>query len=583
MAPLFSFIPNLTEIVQSIVHTILYRKYGEVPPDVHPAARDNFRKPCLAAIYYVIQGRVWDGKFRTKKGTWDGEPYEEDIEEYNPVSGPHPEQYLDGTPFARILDFPVPLSYTHKKRFEHTQIVGGSGAGKTTLLSHLLLHDLNNSPDPPGIVLIDPKRTVIDKLSRLALFDSKLKDRLILVSPEYAPAINIFDMSNRLSNVGAIESLVYLCSALASEFTVRQEGLAASIARLLLVFPQTLGRNATLHDFQDLLVDKFPSKYRAAVEGLRPNQRRFFEEGGFENPEYRDAKRQIRVRLDAMLNSDHLDSLFSSQKSAINIGAELQKGSIILVDTAEGLVGKRESDSFGFVFIAEVMRAIMERNALAPEARRPAFLYVDEAANFFKGDMGYFFTAARQCHVGGVFAFHTLAQTEQAGLRDALMASTATKLVSKRAVDDAPSFAYHMGFSSPTDFRAFLDGRPNYHFACSIAGVQDKAVSITAPFGEIDQEPKMSDAAYQQLIQRNRERVSGQQHQRPAAPPPPPRPPNDQDTREGVTMDDLSLADAYAQLALAIRRGDRKREAELQDHIDSFKKRTQEDDWRNKR
>jgi len=313
---------------------------------------------------------------------------------------------------------PVGLRYEHEKRFEHTQIVGGSGAGKTTLLSHLLLHDLNQ-PDPPGIVLIDPKRTVIDKLSKLALFDGPLKDRLIIVRPEYAPAINIFDPTGR-SSVGAVQSLVYLCSALASAFTDRQRGLATNLARLLLVFPQTLGRNATFYDLQDLMVDKFPSKFQDAAAGLQPNQRSFFEPGGFDNPEYRDAKRQIRARLDTILGSDKLDSLFSSQTNAINIYAELDKGSIILVDTGEGSIEDEESSAFGCIFFAEVVRAVMQRNAIDPDQRRPAFLYVDEAATFFKGDMTYFFTAARQCNIGGIFAFHSLAQAERAGVRDSL-------------------------------------------------------------------------------------------------------------------------------------------------------------------
>jgi hypothetical protein len=154
-------------------------------------------------------------------------------------------------------EYPPSLSYTDKKRFEHTQIVGSSGAGKTNLLSHLILFDLKRD-DPPGIILIDPKRMQIEKLSKLAIFNDKLKDRLIIVRPEDSPAINIFDSTGR-GSVGAADSLIYLCSALASAFTDRQEGLAINLARLLLVFPQTLHTNATFYDLRDLMVDKFPT------------------------------------------------------------------------------------------------------------------------------------------------------------------------------------------------------------------------------------------------------------------------------------------------------------------------------------
>src|SRR5260221_5745145 len=180
---------------------------------------------------------------------------------------------------------------------------------------------------------------------------------------------------------------MYLCSALSTEFTTLQQGLAANLARLLLVFPQPLGVNATLNDLRKLMVDKFPDEYRKAVGGLRPAQQEFFQPGGFDNPEYRDTKRQIRRRLDGMIGSEHLESVFYSRHNAVNMFEEMQKGSIILVDCAERLMDTREeSSAFGCVFIAEVLRAIMQRNAQPEDQRRACFLFVDEAAMFFRGD-----------------------------------------------------------------------------------------------------------------------------------------------------------------------------------------------------
>jgi hypothetical protein len=474
------------------------------------------------------------------------------------------------------------ISYGDAKRYEHTQIVGGSGAGKTTLLSHLILHDLHK-PNPPSIILIDPKNLVIPKLSKLALFDpdsGHLKDRLIVLSPEYKPAINIFDNTGR-STAGAIDSLKYLCGALSTEFTTLQEGLAANLARLLLVFPQTLGRNATLADLRALMVDKFPEgDFRKAVASLRPVQREFFQPGGFDNSEYRDAKRQIRRRLDQMIGSEHLESVFYSQRNAINLAEEMQKGSIILVDCAERLMDTREEASaFGCVVLAEVMRAITQRNALPDDQRRPCFLFVDEAAYFFRGDMNYFFEGARQCHVGGVFAFHYLSQKNIAELRDTMMVMTATKLLSRNSKEDAPAFAKHMGYQhSLTEFSQFLDGLPPYHFALSIAGVQEKAVGITAPPDELKNETPMSDAAYQRFLARNKARVSGGQQQRQSSTSTPPPPPDEEtEEYEGTATwtqaDDLDLGDCLHQQAVAARRGDTKRYDELEERIEKLKAR----------
>ena len=347
-----------------------------------------------------------------------------------------------------------------------------------------------------------------------------------------------------------------------------------------------MGRNATLLDLIEMSRDRMPPEYNPAIQGLPPVQRRFFESGDFESRDYRDTKEQIRSRLNTLVASPGLDSLFTSQTSAINIFAELQKGSIILVDC--GLPSADDSAALGGIFIAEVMRAITERNEIDPEDRKPAFLYVDEAATFFRGaeTIKEFLTAARQCKIGGIFAFHTLAQAGD-DLRSSLMTNTATKLVSRRAIDDAAAFAPHMGFT-PQDFREFMRSMGEYHFACTIAGVVDRAVDITVPFGEIDKEPPMSTEAYRQFTERNRRRVSGGQQEqrrqeRQQQETPRQEPPRQDQSRYGESpeppphrwteADDLAMADALHQLAIAMRRKDAKRVAELREHIDDLEDR----------
>ena len=208
------------------------------------------------------------------------------------------------------------------------------------------------------------------------------------------------------------------------------------------------------------------------------------------------------------------------------------------------------------------MRTVSERNALNVEDRKPAFVYVDEAATFFRAadTIQNFMTSARQCRVGGIFASQTLAQAGH-DLRSSLMTNTATKLVSNRAVDDAPAFAPHKGYT-PQEFREFMQQMEQYHFACTIAGVVDRAVDITVPFGEIDKELPMSTEAYWPFAERNRRRVSQQRQQEQPRQerrqqeeyrqsrqeePEPEKP--EQPPHRWTEMDVQALADAPAQLA----------------------------------
>jgi len=197
-------------------------------------------------------------------------------------------------------------------------------------------------------------------------------------------------------------------------------------------------------------------------------------------------------------------------------------------------------------------------------------VYVDEAATFFVGAgiLEDFLTSGRQNNIGGIFAFHTLSQAGD-DLRSILVTNTSTKFLSKYAVDDIATFGRHMTLTVEE-----MKAMPDYHWACSIRGVADKAVTITVPPDELAKEPKMTEAAYQALLRRNKERVSGgtRQQQRPSPPPPEaPGPPGG--TTEWTEADDQALADAYAQLALAIRRKDAKRAKELQEHIDALLRR----------
>ena len=235
--------------------------------------------------------------------------------------------------YSLLAANPVLLPYSDQKRFERTQLVGSSGAGKTNLLSHLILFDLHQDY-PPGLILIDPKRVMIDKLSRLALFNDKLKDRLLVISTQDRPALNIFDTTGHVNNAGAIDAVVYLCSVMGTDFTGKQRGLYRNLAGLPLRFPRTMRRNATLEDLHELTAYAFPPQYKRALEGLEPIQRRFFESGtmGFESRDYRETKDQIRARLNTLIGSTALSCLFTSQHSAANIFAELQKGSIILIN-----------------------------------------------------------------------------------------------------------------------------------------------------------------------------------------------------------------------------------------------------------
>ena len=113
------------------------------------------------------------------------------------------------------------------------------------------MHDLLD-PDPPALVIVDSQGDMLEKIQRLEIF-ARDPDRLIIIDPEFDPALNMFDMaSDRHADyspivreqvqAGIIELYTYIFGAIASELTAKQGTAFAFVVRLMLSIP-----GATFH------------------------------------------------------------------------------------------------------------------------------------------------------------------------------------------------------------------------------------------------------------------------------------------------------------------------------------------------
>lgn len=417
--------------------------------------------------------------------------------------------YLAGSPFEELLNLPVALKLTHEDRFNHMHIVGGTGAGKTSLIENLLLYDLR-SDDPPSIVIVDPHGDLIRGLTHA---DLGIEDRLVIIDPRdirNPPALNVFALNReRLASydevtreqvtAGVIQTFDYLFSGLVgADLTAKQGVFFRYVARLMLSLPDTLGRNATIIDMLKLMSD--PAPYAEAIEALPDIPREFFLRD-FASPTFRDTKGQIRYRLQAIIENPTLARLFTTEETKVDLFGELNRGSIILVDTAKDFL-KSGSSNFGRLFISLVLQAVLERAALSEWERKDTFLYVDEAASYFDSNVDDLLTDARKYRCGLVLAHQYLDQAS-GQLRSSLAANTGIKFASGLSAGDARSLASEMR-TTPD----FILSQPRLRFAAHIRNVTPQAVSIPIQPGALKAEPRLSEEAFADLVRRNRERVS---------------------------------------------------------------------------
>ncbi len=420
--------------------------------------------------------------------------------------------YLGNTPFELLFAAPIPFAFTDERRFEHMHIVGGSEHGKTQLLQHLILHDLRRD-DAPSLIVIDSQGEMLRKIQALELFADQ-PDRLIVIDPEqYSPALNMFDTSNARAEgynelhreqlqAGVIELYNYIFASIAAEMTSRQSTAFAFVARLMLSIP-----NATIHTLRELMEDPAASlahsPFREFIERLEPTARSYFENQFF-TKRYGDLKQQIARRLYGVLSVPAFDRMFSAKECKLDMFEAMQTGKVVLVNTSKALLKSDASALFGRYVIALVIRAVFER--VASRVRRPTFLIVDEASEYFDDNIQMLLEQARKFNVGIVLAHQHLDQLTT-GLKSAIAANTAIKLAG--GVNDRDARALAPDMRTSPDFIASMQKYPkSTEFACYVRNTTAQALRLTIPFGALEAAPTMSSKEAAKVVTRDRERYA---------------------------------------------------------------------------
>lgn len=426
--------------------------------------------------------------------------------------------YLQATPFLEFFHSPLPFAIPFPARFEHTHIVGGTGHGKTQLMQFLINHDLVRAlEDNRSVVVLDSQGDLIRTISRLQYFSPSatrsLAERFVLVDPndvEHPVCLNMFDFNrDRLSGYApvdrekilnaTIELYEYFFGALlGAELTQRQGLIFKYLARLLIEIP-----DATIHTLRELMEDS--ERFRPYMQKLTGTARSFFETRFFDR-QFNETKKQILTRLWGVLSNASLERMFSHTRNKIDMFELLNQGKIILINTTKDLLGQEGSAIFGRFFVALIAQAAVQRAAIPAHERRPSFIYIDEAQDYFDENISHLLNQARKYRVGLIIAHQNLDQLG-AGLRSSVLASTTIKFAGGLSAKDANVL--------DSEFRcdaAFLlsqkKQRNHTEFACHVKNYTNRALSVTIPLGFVEVLPALESWEQAALLETNREQYS---------------------------------------------------------------------------
>ena len=427
--------------------------------------------------------------------------------------------YLAGTPFAEFLAADIPFEIPTRFRFEHAHLLGGSGHGKTQFLQHLIMGDLG-AERPPSLIIVDSQGDMLRKIERLGIFapGQPLADRVLIIDPEddWAPALNMFDVKTaRLASYSRnireqieaeiIELYSYIFGSLAAEMTSKQSTAFAYIVRLMLSIP-----GATIHSLRELMEEDVKSvhesKFREAIFALDDTARAFFENQFFNRSAFGQTRQQIARRLYGVLQVPAFDRMFSASQNKLDMFDAMQRGNIVLVNTSKALLKSEASALFGRYVIAQTLAAAFERVAIPESGRHPAFLLIDEAADYFDASLETILSQARKFNLGVLFAHQHLEQLTPA-LRASVAANTSIKFAGGVSDRDARNLAADMR-TTPEFISAMRKHDHGSEFACYVRNMTPAAIRLSIPFGSLETAPQMTDEELQQLIVRNRERIS---------------------------------------------------------------------------
>lgn len=389
-------------------------------------------------------------------------------------------------------------------RFEHSMCLGPSRSGKTTLLQEQFLRDMEQ-PNPPAYVIIDPKGLLVERISRLQIFDpdkGRLRDRLVIIDPtlEPLPALGMFDIPNGAPasyQSKLLETFSYIFSTAGAPLTQRQSIPFGYVVRLVF----HLGGD--IDTLMDVLEDKETTRRFATAIGdfvqTDSGAERFFR-NDFYSREFEPTRQQIKTRLHEIISRPALKDTLGAKRNRLSIYECIKQRKVVCVNTGLGHLGVSGSSTFGRWIIAQTLAATFAR-----QERSPVFLMIDEFQDYCDE-----YQTPRMLRLAGEYklgisvffqAMHSMEITE--AMRTAISTNTSIKYSASPEGNDLSFMATAMRCDKEF-LQKVQKTETHAQFATYVRGIGLQHPFITSvPLGNIQKQPQMSDASYRRLLHTN--------------------------------------------------------------------------------
>ncbi len=348
----------------------------------------------------------------------------------------------------REIRFPDDLLRRHHLYVARTRM------GKSTLMHHIVAHKMREKAagrDGDAIIVVDPHTDLVEGL--LQEVPESLVDRVKLIdlaNERGAPGINLLDTRVFSDRDRTADSVVRVARGLWDQWGPRMQSILEFTMKTLHEANEKMDAEEqfTILDGLRLLSNKV---FRTAV--LKKVSDPFILEWwantftGWSRDYRSDSLAPVQTRLSYYSSSRRARAILGQRRSTIDMRETILGGGILLVSTAQGVVGRDVAALVGASLLNLADSVIREQGILPLEERRGALVVVDEMQSMPGVDYESMLSELGKFGASFILATQSLAKLDDLSptMRDTIMANMGCLAVFQVAGSDARQLVWELG------------------------------------------------------------------------------------------------------------------------------------------
>ncbi len=341
-------------------------------------------------------------------------------------------------------------------RRQHHFYVARTQMGKSTLMHHVITHKLREraaGSDDDAIIVVDPHADLVDALLQHMPEEVIPHVRLIDLADERgAVGINILDTRVFTDRDRTADAVVRIARGLWEHWGPRMQSILEQTVKTL---HEANAHPATAPEQQFTIIDGLTliadDLFREGVltRVTDPYLREWWnrEFSGWRHEYRADALAPVQTRLAYYASSMRARAILGQPRSTIDIRRTILDGGILLVSTAQGVVGRDVAALTGASILNLVDAVIREQGSLPRDRRRGALVVVDEMQSIPGVDYESMLSELGKFGASFILATQSLAKLDDLSptMRDTILANVGCLAVFQAAGSDARQLVYELG------------------------------------------------------------------------------------------------------------------------------------------